>query len=58
MRSSAWCKFGIHGRRSLSEMRCKSLRYMQYAFIRVDGKAEETGIPPTGNSIAERLTAH
>jgi len=34
------------------------VRYMQHAFMRIDRKAEATGSPPTGNSIAERLTAH
>jgi glycine/D-amino acid oxidase-like deaminating enzyme len=38
--------------------RFMGVRYMQHAFMRLDRKAEETGIAPTGTSLAERLTAH
>lgn len=34
------------------------VRYMQHAFMRIDRKAEATGEPPSGTSLAERLTAH
>jgi hypothetical protein len=34
------------------------VRYMQRAFMRLDRIAEETGIPPSGKSLAERMTAH
>lgn len=34
------------------------VRYMQRAFMRIDRKAERTGIAPNGRSLAERLTAH
>jgi glycine/D-amino acid oxidase-like deaminating enzyme len=34
------------------------VRYVQRAFWRLDMKAERTGIPPNGRSIAERLTRH
>lgn len=34
------------------------VRYMQRAFMAIDRKAEATGIPPTGKSLAERMTAH
>jgi glycine/D-amino acid oxidase-like deaminating enzyme len=34
------------------------VRYMQRAFMSLDRKAEQTGIAPTGRSLAERMTAH
>ena len=34
------------------------VRYMQREFMRLDRKAEQTGIAPSGKSLAERLTAH
>jgi glycine/D-amino acid oxidase-like deaminating enzyme len=34
------------------------VRYMQREFMRIDLKAEQTGLAPTGKSLAERLTAH
>jgi glycine/D-amino acid oxidase-like deaminating enzyme len=34
------------------------VRYMQRAFMQLDQKAEQSGIPPSGKSLAERLTAH
>jgi glycine/D-amino acid oxidase-like deaminating enzyme len=34
------------------------VRYMQREFMRLDRKAESTGIAPDGRSLAERLTAH
>ena len=34
------------------------VRFMQREFMRIDRTAEETGIAPTGKSLAERLTAH
>jgi len=34
------------------------VRFVQQSFMRIDRKSEETGLPPNGKSIAERLTAH
>jgi hypothetical protein len=34
------------------------VRYMQRAFMQLDQEAERTGRPPTGKTLAERLTAH
>ena len=34
------------------------VRFVQQSFMRIDRKSEETGLPPSGKSIAERLTAH
>ncbi len=34
------------------------VRFMQREFMRIDRKAEQTGIAPSGKSLAERLTAH
>ena len=34
------------------------VHYIQRAFWNIDQKAEKTGIPPSGNSLAERLTRH
>ena len=34
------------------------IRYVQRSFWNIDMKAEQTGRPPTGKSIAERLTSH
>jgi glycine/D-amino acid oxidase-like deaminating enzyme len=39
-------------------LRYLGVRYMQHSFMRMDRKAEATGIAPTGKSLAERLTAH
>jgi glycine/D-amino acid oxidase-like deaminating enzyme len=33
-------------------------RYVQNRFAKIDRTAEQTGIPPTGKSLAERLNAH
>lgn len=33
-------------------------RYVQYGLEKVDRKSEETGIPPSGNTLAERLGLH
>jgi glycine/D-amino acid oxidase-like deaminating enzyme len=38
--------------------RYAGVSYIQRAFWRIDQKAERTGIPPTGRSLAERLTRH
>ena len=38
--------------------RFAGVRYMQHAFMRLDQKAERTGMAPNGKSLAERLTAH
>jgi glycine/D-amino acid oxidase-like deaminating enzyme len=34
------------------------VRFVQQSFMRIDRQAEESGIAPTGNTLAERLTAH
>lgn len=34
------------------------VRYVQRAYLQLDLKAERTGIPPNGKSLAERLTRH
>jgi glycine/D-amino acid oxidase-like deaminating enzyme len=39
-------------------LRFLGVRYVQESFVRLDRKAEATGIPPTGKSLAERLTKH
>jgi glycine/D-amino acid oxidase-like deaminating enzyme len=38
--------------------RYAGVSYIQRAFWHIDQKAERTGIPPTGRSLAERLTRH
>jgi glycine/D-amino acid oxidase-like deaminating enzyme len=39
-------------------LRFLGVRYVQRAFMGLDRKAEQTGHPPSGRSLAERLTAH
>jgi hypothetical protein len=39
-------------------LRWLGARYVQRGLKRVDDRAERTGEPPTGRSIAERLGAH
>jgi glycine/D-amino acid oxidase-like deaminating enzyme len=39
-------------------LRWLGVRAMQREFMRLDAKAERTGIPPAGKSLAERLTRH
>jgi glycine/D-amino acid oxidase-like deaminating enzyme len=39
-------------------LRWIGVRYAQGAVVRLDDKAERTGRPPTGRSLAERLAAH
>jgi hypothetical protein len=34
------------------------VRYSQWAIGRVDEKAERTGVPPSGRSLAERIASH
>jgi glycine/D-amino acid oxidase-like deaminating enzyme len=34
------------------------VHYIQRAYWNIDQKAERTGVPPNGNSLAERLTQH
>jgi glycine/D-amino acid oxidase-like deaminating enzyme len=34
------------------------VRYTQWALGRLDRRAEETGKPPTGRSLAERIASH
>jgi glycine/D-amino acid oxidase-like deaminating enzyme len=39
-------------------LRWLGARYVQNRFAKIDHNAEQTGIPPTGRSVAERLNAH
>jgi hypothetical protein len=34
------------------------VRYVQRSFWQIDQKAERTGLPPAGKTLAERLTRH
>ena len=42
----------------IEPFRWLGVRYAQGAVGRIDGKAERTGRPPSGRSLAERLAAH
>jgi glycine/D-amino acid oxidase-like deaminating enzyme len=39
-------------------LRYLGIRYVQQAYFRLDRKAQETGVPPDGSSLAERLSRH
>jgi glycine/D-amino acid oxidase-like deaminating enzyme len=39
-------------------LRFLGVRFVQRAFMRLDEQAKRTGVPPSGTSLAERLTAH
>jgi glycine/D-amino acid oxidase-like deaminating enzyme len=39
-------------------LRWLAVRYIQEAFSRLDARAERTGRPPTGRTLAERLSRH
>ena len=39
-------------------LRFLGVRYVQRSFQKLDEKAETTGAPPSGASLAERLTRH
>ena len=39
-------------------LRYLAIRYVQQAYFRLDRRARETGVPPTGSSLAERLSRH
>lgn len=39
-------------------LRWLGMRYMQMVFGRIDARAERTGQPPGGGTLAERMTAH
>ncbi len=39
-------------------LRWLAVRYIQEAFSRLDARAERTGNPPTGRTLAERLSRH
>jgi glycine/D-amino acid oxidase-like deaminating enzyme len=39
-------------------LRYLAIRYVQQAYFRLDRRAKETGVPPTGSSLAERLSRH
>lgn len=50
---------GHHSRNWEPEpLRWLGARYVQNRYAAIDRKAEETGVPPTGKTIAERLNAH
>jgi glycine/D-amino acid oxidase-like deaminating enzyme len=42
----------------IEPFRYMGVHYIQNAYWRIDQKAERTGIPPSGHSLAERLTRH
>lgn len=39
-------------------LRWTAIRYMQSALLKLDARGERTGKPPTGRSLAERVTRH
>lgn len=39
-------------------LRWMGIRYIQEMYFRLDRKAEETGVPPDGSTLAERLSRH
>ena len=39
-------------------LRYLGIRYVQQAYVRMDRKATETGVPPDGSTLAERLSRH
>ena len=39
-------------------LRYVGVRYVQQAYFRLDEKAERTGVPPDGTSLAERMSRH
>ncbi len=39
-------------------LRFLGVRYVQRAYLKLDQQAERTGLPPSGKSLAERLTRH
>ena len=39
-------------------LRYMAVHYVQNAYWKIDQKAERTGLPPTGKTLAERLTRH
>ncbi len=39
-------------------LRYLGIRYVQQAYFRIDRKATETGVPPDGSTLAERLSRH
>jgi hypothetical protein len=38
-------------------LRWLGVRYVQESLLRLDARADRTGVPPTGRSLAERLAA-
>jgi len=42
----------------IEPFRWLGVRYSQWAIGRVDEKAERTGVPPSGRSLAERIASH
>ncbi len=61
-RTSSLTSLPVVGHRSPAwepePLRFVAVRYMQGAFARIDARAERTGRPPTGRSLAERLSRH
>lgn len=39
-------------------LRYLGIRYVQHAYFRLDRKAQHTGIPPDGSTLAERMSRH
>ena len=60
--ASPLTRLPIVGHRSPSwepePLRFMAVRYIQGAYARIDARAERTGRPPTGRSLAERLGRH
>ncbi|HEX5826181.1 MAG TPA: FAD-dependent oxidoreductase [Candidatus Limnocylindrales bacterium] len=42
----------------IEPFRWLGVRYAQWAIGRIDARAERTGVPPSGKTLAERLAAH
>ena len=61
-RSSPLTRLPMAGHRSRrwepEPLRWLGARYIQWALARTDGRAEHTGRPPSGRSLAERLMRH
>ena len=59
-RRSPSCRWSATGSPNwkIEPFRWLGVRYSEEAIGRVDAKAERTGRPPTGRSLAERLAAH
>ena len=58
--TSATCRVVNHRSRNWEPepLRFLGVRYVQRGFMKLDEKAEATGVAPSGKSLAERLTRH